>query len=65
MKYKIKKPLYKVYAPVLKGENVGRIEVYADNKLLLTQALVAKDYANKKSNFLIKINEIKNLFINN
>ncbi|MBU3110693.1 D-alanyl-D-alanine carboxypeptidase family protein [Clostridium lacusfryxellense] len=63
--YKIKKPLYKVYAPVKKGENVGRMEIYADNKLLLTQALVAKDYANKKSNFIIKINEIKNLFINN
>jgi hypothetical protein len=50
---------------VQRGENVGRIEIYADNKLLLTQALVAKDYANKKSNFIIKINEIKNLFINN
>lgn len=63
--FKIIKPLYKVYAPVLQGENVGRIDVYADDKLLLTQALVSKKSVIKKSNLKIKFNEIKNLFINN
>ena len=36
---KIRKPLYEIYAPIHEGEEVGRIDVYANNKLLFTEAL--------------------------
>jgi len=62
---KIKKPLYQIYAPVIKGETIGVANVYVNNKLVLTQALISKGSVNKKSNFSIKFNEIRNLIIHN
>jgi len=65
VRFEIKKPLYEVSAPLRVGENVGRIDVYANDKLLLSQALVSKKVVDKKNNFKIKFDEIKNLFVNN
>jgi len=62
---KIKKPKYQVYAPLNKGENIGRADVYVNNKLVLTEALISKKSVNKKNNFSIKFDEIKNLIIHN
>ena len=63
--FEIKKPLYEVYAPVHEGENAGRIDIYADDNLLFTQALVSKKSVHKKNNFKLKFDKIKNLIINN
>ncbi|HEY8892456.1 MAG TPA: D-alanyl-D-alanine carboxypeptidase family protein [Clostridium sp.] len=65
IEFKIKKPLYKVYTPIQAGQNVGRIEIYANNKLLYTQALVSKNEVKKKSNFKQNLDKIKNLIILN
>ncbi len=63
MEVKIKKPLFEVYAPIEFGENIGRADVYADNKLLFTEALVAKKAVDKKNNFRINFEKIKNLIV--
>ncbi|MCB2292013.1 D-alanyl-D-alanine carboxypeptidase [Clostridium algoriphilum] len=60
---KIKKPLYEVYAPIDDGENIGRADIYANNKLLFTEALVTKKRVNKKNNFRMNFDKIKNLFV--
>ncbi|MBU3180438.1 D-alanyl-D-alanine carboxypeptidase family protein [Clostridium psychrophilum] len=60
---KIKKPLYEASAPVRCGENIGRADIYADNKLLFTEALVSKQAVYKKNNFKINFEKIKNLIV--
>ena len=60
---KIKKPSYEVSAPVRYGENIGRADIYADNKLLFTEALVSKQAVQKKNNFKINLEKIKNLLV--
>ncbi|WP_253198916.1 D-alanyl-D-alanine carboxypeptidase family protein [Clostridium estertheticum] len=60
---KVKKPLYEVYAPILQGEKIGRLEVYANNKLLLTESLVSKSSAYSKTNFRFRFNKIKNFIL--
>ncbi len=57
---KIRKPLYEIYAPVHGGEKIGRIDVYANDKLLFTEALVAKNSVEHKNNFRRKFEKIKN-----
>jgi len=65
IEFKIRKPLYKVYAPIQAGQNVGRVEIYANSKLLCTQALVSKNEVKKKNNFKQNLDKIKNLIILN
>ncbi|MBX4259112.1 D-alanyl-D-alanine carboxypeptidase [Clostridium estertheticum] len=60
---KVKKPLYEVYAPILQGEKIGRLDVYANNKLLLTESLVSKSSAYSKTNFRFRFNKIKNFIL--
>ena len=60
---KIKKPLYEVCAPVKVGEKIGRVDIYADDKLLFTEALVAKNSVEKKNNFKGNFNKIKDWLI--
>ncbi|MPQ32373.1 D-alanyl-D-alanine carboxypeptidase [Clostridium estertheticum] len=60
---KVKKPLYEVYAPILQGEKIGRLDVYANNKLLLTESLVSKSSAYSKINFRFRFNKIKNFIL--
>ena len=62
---KIKKPLYEVCAPVQAGERVGRVDIYANDKLLFTEALVAKNAVERKNNLRGKFDKIKNLIIPN
>ena len=62
---KIKKPLYEVSAPIEAGEKIGRVDVYANDKLLYSEALIAKNSVRKKNNFGIKFEKIKNLIIPN
>lgn len=62
---KIKKPLYEVYAPVKEGEKIGRVEIYVDDKLLFTEALVAKNSVHRKNDFKAKFKKIKDLFTSN
>ena len=62
---KIKKPLYEVSAPVHEGDKFGRVEVYANNKLLFTEALVAKNSVKSKNNIRGKFDKIKNLIFPN
>ncbi|MGH4138045.1 D-alanyl-D-alanine carboxypeptidase family protein [Clostridium sp.] len=57
---KIKKPLYEVNAPVNLGDKIGRVEIYANNKLLFTEALVAKNSVRKETAFKQKIHKIVN-----
>lgn len=57
---KIKKPLYEVYAPVNQGDKIGRVDVYVNNKLLLTESLVSKHNVKSKNNFKIKLDKLKN-----
>ncbi|WAG54817.1 D-alanyl-D-alanine carboxypeptidase [Clostridium estertheticum] len=60
---KVKKPLYEVYAPVHQGEKIGRLDVYANNKLLLTESLVSKSSVESKTNFRFRFNKIKNFIL--
>ncbi|MCB2308018.1 D-alanyl-D-alanine carboxypeptidase [Clostridium estertheticum] len=60
---KVKKPLYEVYAPVHQGEKIGRLDVYANNKLLLSESLVSKSNAYSKTNFRFRFNKIKNFIL--
>ena len=60
---KIRKPSHEASAPVRDGENVGRADIYADNKLLFTEALVSKQDVYKKNNFKINLEKIKNLIV--
>ncbi|MBZ9635892.1 D-alanyl-D-alanine carboxypeptidase family protein [Clostridium sp. FP1] len=60
---KIKKPLYEIIAPVQLGEKLGRVDIYSNNKLLFTQALVAKNSVARKNMFRQKLDEIVNLII--
>ncbi|MCB2297032.1 D-alanyl-D-alanine carboxypeptidase family protein [Clostridium tagluense] len=60
---KIKKPLYEIIAPVQLGEKLGRVDIYSNNKLLFTQALVAKNSVAKKNVFRQKVDEIVNFII--
>ncbi|GCD09475.1 D-alanyl-D-alanine carboxypeptidase family protein [Clostridium tagluense] len=60
---KIKKPLYEIIAPVQLGEKLGRVDIYSNNKLLFTQALVAKNSVAKKNVFRQKLDEIVNFII--
>jgi len=62
---KIKKPLYEVFAPVQVGEKIGRVDVYANNKLLFTEALVAKNSVERKNNLTRKFHKIKELITPN
>ncbi|WP_298836349.1 D-alanyl-D-alanine carboxypeptidase family protein [Clostridium sp.] len=56
---KVKKPLYQVYAPVNYGDKIGRVDVYANDKLLLTESLMSNDSVKSKNNFKIKFDKIK------
>ncbi|MBW9156328.1 D-alanyl-D-alanine carboxypeptidase [Clostridium sp. FP2] len=60
---KIKKPLYEIIAPVQLGEKLGRVDIYSNNKLLFTQALVAKNSVARKNMFRQKLDEIVNFII--
>ncbi|MBU3074057.1 D-alanyl-D-alanine carboxypeptidase [Clostridium estertheticum] len=60
---KVKKPLYEVYAPVHQGEKIGRLDVYANNKLLLTESLVSKSSVYSKTNFRFRFNKIINFIL--
>lgn len=62
---KIKKPLYQVYAPVQGGEKIGRVDIYANDKLLFTEALVAKKTVERKNDLRRKFDKIKNLIFSN
>lgn len=62
---KIRKPLYEIYAPIHEGEDVGRIDVYANNKLLFTEALAAKNSIEKKNKVRQEFDKIKHLIIPN
>ncbi|MBU3091574.1 D-alanyl-D-alanine carboxypeptidase [Clostridium sp. CF011] len=62
---KIRKPLNEIYAPIHEGEEVGRIDVYANNKLLFTEALVAKNSIKKKNKVRQEFDKIKDLIIPN
>lgn len=62
---KIRKPIYEIIAPVKEGEKLGRVDVYSNNKLLLTEALVAKNSVERKNIFRQKVDEIVNLIIPN
>jgi len=61
---KIKKPLYEVSAPVHKGEKIGRVEIYANNKLLYAEALVAKNSVERENVFRQKLNKIVDFITN-
>ncbi|MBU3161720.1 D-alanyl-D-alanine carboxypeptidase [Clostridium frigoris] len=60
---KIKKPLYELYAPISEGEKIGRVDVYANNKLLLTQSLVSKNNVKSKTDFRLRFDKIKNFIL--
>lgn len=62
---KIRKPLNEIYAPIHEGEEVGRIDVYANNKLLFTEASVAKNSIKKKNKVRQGFDKIKELIIPN
>lgn len=62
---KIIKPLYVVSAPIREGEKVGRVDIYQNNKLLFTEALVAKNAVGKKNFFISKFSKIKSFFLQN
>ena len=62
---KIKKPLYQVYAPVQGGEKIGRVDIYANDKLLFTEALVAKKTVERKNDLRRKLEKIMNLIFSN
>ncbi|MGH4120007.1 D-alanyl-D-alanine carboxypeptidase family protein [Clostridium sp.] len=59
----IVKPLYDVYAPISEGEKVGRVDVYQNNKLLFTEALVAKNSVEKKNFLRGRLSKIKSFFL--
>lgn len=61
---KIKKPLYEVSAPVHKGDKIGRVEIYANNKLLYAEALIAKNSVNRENVFRQKLNKIVDFITN-
>ena len=60
---KVKKPLYEVCAPIQEGQKVGRVEIYTNNKLLFTEALVAKNSVERKNSIRGKFHKIKDLII--
>lgn len=60
---KIKKPLNEIYAPVCKGEKIGRVDIYENNKLLFTEALVAKNSVEKIGFFKREFSKVKKLVI--
>jgi D-alanyl-D-alanine carboxypeptidase (penicillin-binding protein 5/6) len=60
---KVKKPLYDVCAPVQEGVNIGRVDIYGNNKLLFTEGLVAKNSVERKNNLMRKFHKIKNFII--
>jgi D-alanyl-D-alanine carboxypeptidase (penicillin-binding protein 5/6) len=62
---KIKKPLYEVTAPIGEGEKIGRVEVYANDKLVFTEALVAKNSVERKHSIKGKFDRIKELIVPN
>ncbi|MBU3189176.1 D-alanyl-D-alanine carboxypeptidase family protein [Clostridium bowmanii] len=62
---KIKKPLYEVSAPVNLGDKIGRVEIYANNKLMFTEALVANNSVKRENMFKQRIHEIVNLITPN
>ena len=62
---KIRKPLNEIYAPIHEGEEVGRIDVYANNKLLFKEALVAKNSIEKKNKVRQGFDKIKDLIMPN
>ena len=62
---KIKKPLYKINAPVQAGQKVGRADIYLNNKLVFTEALVAKNSVARKNVVRQNIDRILNFFASN
>ena len=62
---KIKKPLYKIIAPIQAGQKVGRAEIYLNNKLVFTEALVAKNSVVRKNVIRQNIDRIMNFFTPN
>ena len=62
---KIVKPLYDINAPVKIGEKIGRVEIYSNKKLLLTESLVSKNSVNSKSKFIQRFHKVVNLFFAN
>ena len=62
---KIKKPLYEIAAPLYQGQKVGRVEIYSNNKLVFTEALVAKSPVVRKNILRQKLDRIIDLIIPN
>lgn len=61
IRFEIKKPLYTIAAPIQQGSKIGRIDVYSDDKVLFTQALIAKETVEKQNFFKGKFDSIINL----
>ncbi|MGV8980220.1 D-alanyl-D-alanine carboxypeptidase family protein [Clostridium sp.] len=61
MKVKIIKPLYEISAPVKLGDKIGRVEIYANNKLLFTESLVAKNSVKRENVFKQRLHKIVNV----
>jgi D-alanyl-D-alanine carboxypeptidase (penicillin-binding protein 5/6) len=59
---KIIKPLHDVSAPISKGEKVGRVDIYQNNKLLFTEALVTKNAVEEKNFLKDRLSKIKSFF---
>jgi len=62
---KIRKPLYGVSAPVYNGEDIGRVDVYANDKLVYTEALACKNTIKRKHDLKEKFDQIKDFIIPN
>lgn len=62
---KIKKPLYRIIAPVKAGQKVGRVDVYLNSNLVFTEALVAKNSVARKNVVRHNIDRILNFFVPN
>lgn len=62
---KIKKPLYEISSPVSKGQKIGRVEIYSNDKLLFTESLIAKSSVESKNKFIQIFYKIKKKIIPN
>ena len=65
LRLKLKSHYMRLYAPVQVGEKVGRVDIYSNNKLLFTEALVAKNYVARKNVIRQKFDKILNLITPN
>ncbi len=62
---KIKKPLHQIIEQVREGEKIGRVDIYSNNKLLLTEELVSKNAVGRENVFRQKFHQIMNLIRSN